>query len=284
MRQLEGRTFIVRTVAGIPKCYDYKEEADYNILVMDLLGPSLQDMLTYCGNHFSLKTTLIIADQLLTRCEYMHSKNFIHRDIKPDNFLIGLGKQSHIIYLIDFGLGKRYRDSKTHQHIPYKIKKNFTGTVRYLSINGQLKLEHSRRDDLESLGYIFVYFLKAGLPWQRIAHVNKNEKHHAILKKKMSTAVEYLCKDLPGEFSTYIHYCRSLRFEDRPDYVFLKRLFRELMARENMRYDFIYDWTLTEAPKKSSSASERPPRSKVPSSCSGPLVEHRRERVRADVD
>jgi serine/threonine protein kinase len=229
---------------------------------MDLLGPSLQDMLTYSGNRFNLKTTLMIADQLISRYEYIHSKNYIHRDIKPDNFLMGLGKLSHVIYLIDFGLGKRYKDANSHQHIAYKIKKNLTGTVRYLSINAQLMLEHSRRDDLETVGYALVYFLKSSLPWQSlVTHANKTEKYHTILKKKMSIPVEYLCKDLPVEFCTYIHYCRALHFEDRPDYPFLKRLFRELMITENYKYDFVYDWTLTEAPKKSSSVSERPPRS-----------------------
>jgi len=229
---------------------------------MDLLGPSLQDMLTYNGNYFTLKTTLMIADQLLCRYEHIHNKNYIHRDIKPDNFLMGLGKLSHVVYLIDFGLGKRYKDANTNQHIPYKLKKNLTGTVRYLSINAQLMLEHSRRDDLEAVGYALIYFLKSVLPWQSLAaHANKAEKYHAILKRKMSIPVEYLCKDLPVEFCTYIHYCRALRFEDKPDYNFLKGLFREVMGRQGYKYDLVYDWTLTEAPKKSSSASERPPRS-----------------------
>lgn len=137
-------------------------------MVMDLLGPSLEDLYKFCGGRFSLKTTLMVGHQMLGTIARLHAKNFVHRDIKPENFLLGLGKKSHIVHIIDFGLAKRYRDSKTHQHIQYKENKNLTGTARYASVNAHLGIEQSRRDDLESIGYVLVYLANGSLPWQNL--------------------------------------------------------------------------------------------------------------------
>ncbi len=137
-------------------------------MVMDLMGPSLEDLYKFCGGRFSLKTTLMVGYQMLGTIQRLHGKNYVHRDIKPENFLMGLGKKSHMVHIIDFGLAKRYRDSKTHQHIQYKENKNLTGTARYASVNAHLGIEQSRRDDLESIGYVLVYLANGTLPWQNL--------------------------------------------------------------------------------------------------------------------
>mmetsp|Transcript_26635 Transcript_26635/g.30599 ORF Transcript_26635/g.30599 Transcript_26635/m.30599 type:complete len:322 (+) Transcript_26635:94-1059(+) len=242
---------------GIPNIHYYGIEGDYNVMVLDLLGPSLEDLFQYCNRKFNLKTVLMLADQMLNRVEFLHAKSFIHRDIKPDNFLIGIGKRANQVNIIDFGLAKKYRDPKTQKHIPYREGKNLTGTARYASINTHLGIEQSRRDDLEALGYVLMYFNLGHLPWQGLKAVTKKEKYEKIMEKKISTPVEVLCATTPTEFQTYLNYCRSLKFEDRPDYSYLRRLFKDLFFRESYVYDFVFEWVLIKANKESKSGNDR---------------------------
>ncbi|KAI3789812.1 hypothetical protein L2E82_02616 [Cichorium intybus] len=235
---------ILQGGTGIPNVRWYGVEGDYNVLVLDLLGPSLEDLFNFCSRKMSLKTVLMLADQMINRVEFIHCKSFLHRDIKPDNFLMGLGRRANQVYAIDFGLAKKYRDSSTHRHIPYRENKNLTGTARYASMNTHLGIEQSRRDDLESLGYVLMYFLRGSLPWQGLKAGNKKQKYEKICEKKVSTSIESLCQGYPSEFASYFHYCRSLRFDDKPDYPYLKRLFRELFIREGFQFDYIFDWTI----------------------------------------
>ncbi|CAA7050094.1 unnamed protein product [Microthlaspi erraticum] len=230
--------------SGIPRIRWFGVDGTENALVMDLLGPSLEDLFVYCGRKFTPKTVLLLADQMLTRIEYVHSKGYLHRDIKPDNFLMGLGRKANQVYVIDFGLAKRYRDANTNRHIPYREHKNLTGTARYASCNTHLGIEQSRRDDLESLGYVLLYFLRGSLPWQGLKAVDKKQKYDKICEKKISTPIEVLCKNHPVEFASYFHYCHTLTFDQRPDYGFLKRLFRDLFSREGYEFDYIFDWTI----------------------------------------
>ncbi|KAL7084309.1 hypothetical protein ACP275_14G216800 [Erythranthe tilingii] len=244
---------------GIPSLKWFGVESEYNVMVIDLLGPSLEDLFNYCNRKFTLKTVLMLADQLINRVEYTHSKGFLHRDIKPDNFLMGLGRKANQVYIIDYGLAKKYRDLQTHKHIPYRENKNLTGTARYASVNTHLGVEQSRRDDLESLGYVLMYFLRGSLPWQGLKAGTKKQKYDKISEKKMLTPVEVLCKSCPSEFISYFHYCRSLRFEDKPDYSYLKRLFRDLFSREGYQLDHVFDWTILKYPQIGSSSRPRNP-------------------------
>ena len=182
----------------------------------------------------------------------MHSRHFLHRDIKPDNFLIGISKKQHYVYIIDFGLAKRFRDPKTGEHIPYRDGKNLTGTARYASVNTHLgignspfahpRLEQSRRDDLESLGFVLMYFCRGSLPWQGLPAKTKKEKYEKIRDKKLSTSIEALTKGYPEEFAIYMNYCRSLKFEEKPDIGYLRKLFKDLFYRMGYEYDFVFDW------------------------------------------
>jgi len=207
---------------------------DYTILVMELLSHSLEDLLHMCHGKFTLKTNLLVAKQLLQRIESLHNFGFLHRDIKPENFLIGRKGTTgeNTIFIIDFGLSKRYWNDTTNEHIPFADHKSLTGTARYASINSHKGYELSRRDDLEAIGYMLLYFMRGDLPWQGLPALTKEEKYTKIMDKKIETSVEFLCDSgIPEEFGTYLKYVRSLRFQDRPDYTYLKGLFADVMTR-----------------------------------------------------
>ncbi|UYV77400.1 CSNK1A1 [Cordylochernes scorpioides] len=229
---------------GIPHIKWFGRERNYNIMVLELLGPSLEDLFNFCSRRFSMKTVLMLADQMIERIEYFHKKGFIHRDIKPENFLMGIGRHCNKVYIIDFGLAKRYLESKTGQHIPYRKDKNLTGTPRYASIHTHQGVEQSRRDDLESLGYVVMYFNLGTLPWQGLRAATKKQKYEKIYEKKMSIPTDILCKDFYPEFTLYLNYCRGLRYAEEPDYNYVRQLFRTLFRTLNYRYDYVFDWAL----------------------------------------
>ena len=217
---------------------------------MELLGKSLEDLFQLMEKKFTIKTVCMVGIQMLDRLEFIHSKNMIHRDIKPDNFVIGYENKSHIIYILDFGLSKKFRSAKTHEHIKFSVNKKLTGTARYASINALRGYEQSRRDDLESAGYVLMYFLRGSLPWQGIPGKNKEERYKKILQKKEGTSAEELCKDFPEEFKEYIEYTRNMEYEEDPDYERLKDYFKNIIENRNENFDYIYIWSTDEEIKQ----------------------------------
>ena len=227
---------------GIPKVYWAGVSGEYNVMVFELLGSNLEELFQNCEKKFSLKTVLMIVIQILDRIRHLHMHNYIHRDIKPQNFLIGKGENEHIIYLIDFGLAKRYREEYTNFHIPLRQNIKLTGTLRYASCNGINKKELSRRDDMESIGYLFIYLLKGSLPWQGLKIKQKSEKFSKIREIKMTIESTKLCEGLPDEFREYIDLVKNLEYEEEPDYSRYTNMFNELFKKKEYTKDYLYDW------------------------------------------
>ena len=226
---------------GIPEVISFGRSGKYNILVQTLLGKSLEKIWLENNRSFNTKDICMIAIQTLDRIEYIHSKNYLHRDIKPENFLVGY-PDSSVIYLIDFGLSKKYRSSRTGKHIKSLKIKKIDGTTNFLSLNAMRGNEQSRKDELESLGYMYIYLAKGELPWSNIKchKIEDMITKTGIMKSKIS--VENLCQKLPNEFCQYMNYVKKLSFEQNPDYEYLRNLFKNILFRNKERLDNIFSW------------------------------------------
>ena len=242
---LESEATIMTYLKGsnIPKIELLTQNEEYNILIMELMGKSLEELINIHKN-FSIKTVCMLAYQMINILQYIHEKHIIHRDIKPDNFVMGLNENNAHLYIIDFGLSKKYRSSKTLMQYPLIKRKKLVGTARYASIHALEEFEQSRRDDLESVGYVLIYFLKGSLPWQGLKAKGKEERYRKILEKKKEISSEELCKGFPIIFQNFVYYVKNLDYLEEPDYENLKNMFIGFINNElNENFDFIYDWT-----------------------------------------
>jgi serine/threonine protein kinase len=224
---------------GFAECVWWGHEARFHCLVMDMLGRSLEDRFQGTNGKFSIQSCVLVADQVLRRIEYLHSKGIIHRDIKPENFVFGLKDKIHHLYLIDFGLSKRYWDER---HSSMRTQLSLTGTARYASINAHKGIEQSRRDDLEAIGHMLIYFMRGSLPWSGLDAKTQEEKYRKIREKKEQVPLDELCAGFPSAFKNYLQRARSLEFKERPDYNFLRKLFLDVRAEQGPAEDQGFQW------------------------------------------
>ncbi|KAG1777523.1 casein kinase I isoform delta [Suillus placidus] len=212
LKQLTGRV-------GIPRVFWFGRESTYHALVLDLLGPSLHDIFIAHDRRFSLPNVVNLGNQLLSCLKYIHSHNFIHGDIKPQNIL-------------------EYCNTSTRAHIPFRQGCCLTGTPAFASINSHLGVELGHRDNLKSLTYTLIYFLHGSLPWLTSDH--EKLSNSSMLERKVNTTVEILCHRIPVEFASLLIYTRSLAFLEDPDYDYLHSLlhvFRYEIARIRVYFD-----------------------------------------------
>ena len=241
---LEKESFYLYNLKGVglPEVISFGYSGKYNVLVQTLLGESLGKIFYKNNNYFSIKDICMFSIQILHRIEYVHSKYIIHRDIKPENFLIG-EPDKYLIYIIDFGLSKKYKSSRTNKHVQFRLTKKFTGTARYASLNAVRGAEQSRRDDLEAIGYMLLFFFNHGrLPWQGVSCKAKAEKYVKIYTMKKNLNYEEFCKNMPREIIDYMNYCKDLEFEQKPNYDYLRGLFENILKNKGTYNDLHFSW------------------------------------------
>mmetsp|Transcript_35796 Transcript_35796/g.63476 ORF Transcript_35796/g.63476 Transcript_35796/m.63476 type:complete len:383 (+) Transcript_35796:68-1216(+) len=222
---------------GFPKFHSLGKEGYYHFLAMELLGPSLESLFNKRERNFSLKTRLMLAQQMVRRLEYLHLKGYVHRDVKPENFLIGRGGRRNVVHLIDFGLAKKLEPAK-----PRLPRRSLIGTARYASISAHDGAEQFAKDDLQALAYVLIYFSVGSLPWQGIRAETKEEKHEKIKEMKSEISAEELCNGCHEVFARLLHYTHGLGLQEEPDYKFIYWMFSDVMTAEGYQNDGQFDW------------------------------------------
>uniref|UniRef100_A0A803KLY0 non-specific serine/threonine protein kinase n=1 Tax=Chenopodium quinoa TaxID=63459 RepID=A0A803KLY0_CHEQI len=215
---------------GVPKVHYKGRQGEYYVMVMDMLGPSLWDVWNSSGQTMSVEMVACIAVESLSILEKMHTKGYVHGDVKPENFLLGQPStsQEKKLFLVDLGLATKWRDTSSGQHVEYDQRPDmFRGTVRYASVHAHLGRTASRRDDLESLAYTLIFLLKGRLPWQGYQGDNKS---FLVCKKKMGTSPEVLCCFCPTPLKHFVEIVVNMKFDEEPNYSKLISLFDGLIG------------------------------------------------------
>nr|XP_027125660.1 casein kinase 1-like protein HD16 isoform X2 [Coffea arabica] len=210
---------------GVPRVHYKGRQGDYYVMVMDMLGPSLWDVWNNKSHSMSTEMVACIAIEAISILEKMHSRGYVHGDVKPENFLLGPPgtPDEKKLFLVDLGLATKWRDSTTGLHVEYDQRPDvFRGTVRYASAHAHLGRTGSRRDDLESLAYTLIFLLRGRLPWQGYQGENKG---FLVCKKKMSTSADALCCFCPQPFKLFVEYVVNLKFDEEPNYAKCVSLF-----------------------------------------------------------
>ena len=242
--RLRGESYIYKRFASknlecVPTFHKYFETPEYNLLIMQLLGKSLDCIFEDCNNNIDVGTVMKIGITIISHLEKIHRIGIIHRDIKPNNFMFGMDENESDLYVMDFGLSKKWCVNR--DHIEFKTNRSMIGTARYASLNIHLGTEPSRRDDMESVGYMLVYLIKGSLPWQGLKKKTKENPMDKIGEKKMMVNLKTLCEGLPECFYDYINYTRNLQFTEKPDYEYLRDLFISSAKTNNIKIKYFWE-------------------------------------------
>jgi serine/threonine protein kinase len=227
---------------GIPKVYGLHDYGRNRAMVMEQMGSSLEVLFRRCGKQFSLKTVLMIADQIFRIMQWVHHCGIVHRDIKPHNFVTGRGEFRNKLYLIDFGVSTAYLDHRSHEHKDYSRHNGLVGTAQYVSINTHLGDQQSRRDDIESVMYVLIRFLRGKLPWSDVKDKDAETRNEKITQSKIHTTLDSLCTSIPNEFKEIMDDIRRTGYEVMPKYAWMRQVLHDLFLRCGFVYDGVFDW------------------------------------------